>query len=341
MQAIDRGDVQTNRILRLRISSSERLTFSINCSPVLGSGGKYAGVLVSFDDVTQLEKKEIELRQSKQEAETANQAKSEFLANMSHEIRTPMTAILGFTEILKRGYGRNPKDSLRYLDTIHSSGKNLLELINDILDLSKVESGRLEMEAAWAEPHRIIHEVLNVLGIKAHEKGIALRFEAQSALPQQIKTDPARFRQIIVNLVGNAIKFTEQGHVTVTCRFKKSPSGPRMVIDVSDTGIGIPQDKIDTIFDPFTQADSAITRRFGGTGLGLSISRKFAQALGGDITAESRPGEGSTFRVTLATGDLEGVPFLQPEEVVTAAQEYGEREQAALAVPRGARADRG
>ena len=327
VQAIDRGDVQTNRILRLRVSSSERLTFSINCSPVLGSGGKYAGVLVSFDDVTQLEKKEIELRQSKQEAETANQAKSEFLANMSHEIRTPMTAILGFTEILKRGYGKNPKDSLRYLDTIHSSGKNLLELINDILDLSKVESGRLEMEAAWAEPHRIIHEVLNVLGIKAHEKGIALRFEAQSALPQQIKTDPARFRQIIVNLVGNAIKFTEQGHVTVTSRFKKSSSGPRMVIDVSDTGIGIPQDKIDAVFDPFTQADSATTRRFGGTGLGLSISRKFAQALGGDITAESRPGEGSTFRVTLATGDLEGVPFLQPEEVASAAQAVGEREQ--------------
>ena len=326
VQAIERGDVQTNRILRLRVSSSERLTFSINCSPVLGSGGKYAGVLVSFDDVTQLEKKEIELLQSKKEAETANQAKSAFLANMSHEIRTPMTAILGFTEILKRGYGKNPKDSLRYLDTIHSSGKNLLELINDILDLSKVESGRLEMEAAWVEPHRIIHEVLNVLGIKAHEKGIGLRFEAQSALPQQIKTDPARFRQIIVNLVGNAIKFTEQGDVTVNCRFKKSSSGPRMVIDVTDTGIGIPQDKIDSIFDPFTQADTAVTRRFGGTGLGLSISRKFAQALGGDITAESRPGKGSTFRVTLTTGDLEGVPFLQPEEVA-AAQEHGEREQ--------------
>jgi signal transduction histidine kinase/CheY-like chemotaxis protein len=327
VQAIDRGDVQTNRILRLRVSNSERLTFSINCSPVLGSSGKYAGVLVSFDDVTQLEKKEIELLHSKKEAETANQAKSAFLANMSHEIRTPMTAILGFTEILKRGYGRNPKDSLRYLDTIHSSGKNLLELINDILDLSKVESGRLEMEAAWAEPHRIIHEVLNVLGIKAHEKGIALRFEAQSALPQQIKTDPARFRQIIVNLVGNAIKFTEQGHVTVSCRFKKFPSEPLMVIDVVDTGIGISQDKIDAIFDPFTQADSAVTRRFGGTGLGLSISRKFAQALGGDITAESRPGEGSTFRVTVTTGDLEGVPFLRPEEVATVAQEYGEREQ--------------
>ena len=196
VQALERGEAQTKRILRLRLPGIERFTFSINCSPVLGSGGKYAGVLVSFDDVTQLEKKEIELRKSKEEAETANQAKSAFLANMSHEIRTPMTAILGFTEILKRGYGKNMQDSLRYLDTIHASGKNLLDLINDILDLSKVESGRLEMESAWVEPHRIIQEVLQVLGIKAQEKGIALGFKVQSALPQQIQTDPARLRQI-------------------------------------------------------------------------------------------------------------------------------------------------
>ena len=171
--------MQANRIMRLQLKDGERLTFSINCSPVLGSGGKYAGVLVSFDDVTQLEKKEIELRKSKEEAETANQAKSAFLANMSHEIRTPMTAILGFTEILKRGYGQNTKDSLRYLNTIHSSGQNLLELINDILDLSKVESGRLEIEESWVEPHRIIHDVIKVLDIKAQGKGIALHFRPQ------------------------------------------------------------------------------------------------------------------------------------------------------------------
>ena len=318
IQALAAGEVQAARILRLQMSGRERLTFSINASPVLGAQGKYAGVLVSFDDVTELEKKEVELRRSKEEAESANQAKSAFLANMSHEIRTPMTAILGFTEILKRGYDRNRGDSLRYLDTIHSSGHNLLELINDILDLSKVESGRLEIEKAWSEPHRIISDVLQILNIKACEKGLTLNFEAQNDLPQRIMTDPARFRQIVFNLVGNAIKFTDQGEVRVVCRFDASAGNPRLLIDIIDTGIGIAADKQESIFDPFTQADATVTRHFGGTGLGLAISRRFARALGGDITVKSRPEKGSTFRVTLSTGDIDGVALLTPQEVAAA-----------------------
>ena len=196
---------------------------------MLGDGGKYAGVLVSFDDITELEEKEVELLNSKLEAEEANKAKSSFLANMSHEIRTPMNAILGFTEILKRGYVKNENESLKYLNTIHSSGKNLLELINDILDLSKVESGRLEVEKLKVEPYAIIHEVLQMLTVKANEKGMALAFRADGALPKEIETDPARLRQIAFNLIGNSIKFTEEGSVTVTCRYQEI--GHRSTVD--------------------------------------------------------------------------------------------------------------
>jgi len=315
VQSLRQGKVQKDSIIRLQLPDDEFRTFKTNCSPVLGNGGKYAGVLVSFDDITALEKKEVELLNSKMEAEEANKAKSSFLANMSHEIRTPMNAILGFTEILKRGYVKNEKESLRYLNTIHSSGKNLLELINDILDLSKVESGRLEVEKRKVEPYAIIHDVLQMLMVKANEKGLALAFRAEGELPKEIETDPARLRQIAFNLIGNSLKFTEEGSVIVTCRFKKSATGPQLLIDITDTGIGMSEHALKNIFDPFVQADSTVTRRFGGTGLGLAISRRFAQALGGDITVKSKVGKGSTFRVSLATGGLDGVAFLQPEAV--------------------------
>jgi len=323
IQTMEQGQLQTNRMLRLQVSDDEWRTFNVNCAPVLGSAEKCAGVLISFDDVTLLEKKEIELRKSKEEAETANQAKSVFLASMNHEIRTPMNSILGFTEILKRGYAHSKEETRRHLNTIHSSGKNLLALINDILDLSKVESGHVEVEKTWGEPHRIAQEVLQSLKVQADAKGLYLRFNAESALPQKIETDPVRFRQIVFNLVGNAIKFTETGGVTVGLRFEDNRAGPRLIVDINDTGIGIPSDKIESIFDPFTQADTSITRRFGGTGLGLSISRKFARLLGGDIRVSSQPGTGSLFRVIVATGDTTSIPFLQPEEMAVTLDEIG------------------
>jgi len=315
VQSVRQGQNQKDSIIRLQLPDAGFRTFKTNCSPVLGDGGNFAGVLVSFDDITALEEKEVELLNSKLEAEAANKAKSSFLANMSHEIRTPMNAILGFTEILKRGYVKNEKESLRYLNTIHSSGKNLLELINDILDLSKVESGRLEVEKRKVEPYTTIHEVIQMLGVNATEKGITLAFRADGTLPKEIQTDPVRLRQIAFNLIGNAIKFTEKGSVTVTCRCAESTTAPQLIIEITDTGIGMSAEALENIFDTFVQADSSVTRRFGGTGLGLAISRRFAQALGGDITVKSESGKGSTFTVSLATGELDGVTFLQPEEI--------------------------
>ncbi len=316
-QALVSGEAQKNQRIRLTLPDGARLTFMINCSPILGGGGKYVGVLVSFDDVTPLEEAEIELLKSKEEAEAANHAKSAFLANMSHEIRTPMNAILGFTELLKRGYGRDSAESRRHLEIIHSSGKHLMELINDILDLSKVESGRLEVERLRFNPYPVIREVVKVLGVKAGEKGISLDFKVQDDVPETIDGDPGRIRQIVTNLVGNAVKFTERGGVTVTAYAERLAGDKlRFHIDVADTGIGMNPEATDRIFEDFVQADVSVTRRFGGTGLGLSISRKFAHALGGEITVESEPGVGSVFKVTLDAGSAVEVAWVTPEQVL-------------------------
>ncbi len=318
-----KGAVESNGMINLRDSGGGLHTFIVNCAPVFSGGAKPAGVLISLDDVTQLEENKVELGKAKEKAEAANQAKSDFLANMSHDIRTPMNAILGFTELLKRGYGRNEGDGKKYLETIHSSGKHLLDLINDILDLSKIEAGALEVERIDCSPFTIASEVVNVLGVKAREKGVALTFAVKGRIPETIQSDPTCLRRIVTNLVGNAVKFTEKGGVHVDVFFAEKGSTPLVAIDVTDSGIGIAADKLDSMFDPFTQADSSVTRKFGGTGLGLTISRRFARALGGDITVTSQLGKGSTFHVTVETGSLNGVRMLAEKEFATLESKAG------------------
>jgi len=312
--AIEQNAPQRNCMLHLPDSTGAKRTFIVNCSPVAGARGSARGALASFEDVTQLVEKEIELRKSKQVADEANRAKSEFLARMSHEIRTPMNAILGFTDVLRRGYEDSEAERMEFLNTIHSSGQHLLELINDILDLSKIESGKLEIELTRCSVDQIINEVVAVLGIRAADKGVGLTFEWDGPAPETILTDPTRFRQVITNLVGNALKFTEKGAVRLRARLDSSSNRPKLIVDVIDSGIGMTPESLQKIFNPFTQADSSITRRFGGTGLGLSISRQCATALGGDLAVASEYGKGSTFTLTIDAGPIEAIKTFDPRK---------------------------
>lgn len=309
--ALQAGQVQRELHLRLADAAGRERSFLVNCSPVLGSGGKASGVLLSLEDITLLEESRIELRAAKDEADAANRAKSEFLANMSHEIRTPMNAILGFTELLRRGYGKTERESSRYLDTIHQSGRHLLGLINDILDLSKVEAGQLTVEKIACAPHKVVRDALAELGLKAQEKGITLSLRLLTPVPERVQSDPARLRQVVLNLLSNAVKFTERGGVEVVL----ACNGTAYTVEVNDTGIGMEPHQVEAMFDPFTQADASIARRFGGTGLGLAISRRLARALGGDLAGTSRPGVGTSMILSFATGPLEGVRLLDATQV--------------------------
>ncbi|HTO08230.1 MAG TPA: ATP-binding protein [Myxococcota bacterium] len=252
-----------------------------------------------------LERANSDLERARRKAERAAAAKTEFLANMSHEIRTPMTAILGFTDILMEDGGvATATERLEALRTIRRNGAYLLEILNDILDFSKIEANRLEIENLPCSPRRIVSDVAELLRPRAADKGIALKLDLDAQVPERLLSDPVRLRQILLNLIGNAVKFTSAGHVAIRLRFDSLDQ--TLEIDVEDTGIGIAPDVLAQIFEPFRQGDSSMTRRFGGTGLGLAITKRLVERLGGAITATSVVSGGSTFRVRLPAQSAEG-----------------------------------
>jgi signal transduction histidine kinase/CheY-like chemotaxis protein/HPt (histidine-containing phosphotransfer) domain-containing protein len=252
-----------------------------------------------------------QLERGMAEAREASRAKSEFLANMSHEIRTPMTSIIGYADLLLDPE-TTPTERLTHIQTIRRNGEHLLSILNDILDLSKIEAGKMTVENVRCSPSMIIVDVASLMRVRAKEKGLFFEVHYQTPIPETIESDPTRLRQVLMNLVGNAIKFTASGGIRILARCENADSpNPTLTLEVVDTGIGLSDVQLTHLFQPFVQADTSTTRKFGGTGLGLAICRRLAHMLGGDIMIDSSPGRGSSFRLTVAAGALDGVKMFE------------------------------
>lgn len=270
-----------------------------------GHGQLFSGTSI---DITDKVLATQELNRAKLDAEVANESKSTFLANMSHEIRTPLGAILGFAEFLRHP-GQSPEEINDCVETIARNGDHLLNIVNDILDLSKVESGKFELEVQRTSLSDLMNETYLLLRKKAAEKQLTFSMQVVGDLPRFIRTDPTRLKQVLINIIGNAIKFTEYGYVEVSVSLQTQLAGasPLLQIKVKDSGCGLSVENANRLFEPFMQADTTTSRKFGGTGLGLALSRRLARAMSGDLKLQdSVPGQGATFIIWVSTGDVSG-----------------------------------
>jgi PAS domain S-box-containing protein len=298
----------------------EGVPMLVNASVLAGSGGKGGDLVFVARDMresyrllrqaaqAEVEKRKAsELAKARDTAVEASRAKSAFLANMSHEIRTPLTAIMGYVQLLSK-CELGPEKRARCLAGAATSCQVLLRLIEDVLDLSRIEAGKLQLQLGAVDPLEALREVLRALEYSAGKKGLKVEIQESGPVPRSIRTDPVRFRQILINLVGNSLKFTERGKVSVCLRAEPAGGGTQsLCVDVSDTGIGIPAERQGALFESFEQADASVTKRFGGTGLGLALCRRLARAMGGEVLlVRSAPGKGSVFRLS--------IPILAGEE---------------------------
>ncbi len=286
-------------------------TVAINGVPDFDNQGNIRGMVLLSSDVSSLMEAQAELKAATIAADDANRAKSAFLANMSHEIRTPLGAVMGFSELLTNPC-LLPTERANYLAAIKRNGEMLSNIINDILDISKVEAGRLEITSEEVDVAELIGDTMALLNLQASEKAIQLSVFADGPIPQYIHTDPLRLKQILSNVAGNAIKFTDKGHVLIRIRQVAHQNGLRLAFIVTDTGPGITDEQAQRLFAPFSQADASTTRKFGGTGLGLALARRLAQLLGGEVElTSSQAGKGSTFTITIDPGSVSSKLFVK------------------------------
>ncbi|TWT64801.1 CheR family methyltransferase [Allorhodopirellula solitaria] len=301
-QALDDGDTYDCEFRIVRADGETRWLQGVG-EVIQDASGRVVRMYGLNWDSTREHVQAIELRESERIATEASKSKSEFLANMSHEIRTPMTAILGYADLLQDFV--ESEEAKQYLQTIRRNGAYLLDIVNDILDLSKIEAGKLDIEPERFDPCQLVEDVRGIMDVRATERGLKLAVEYDGKLPTTIVSDAKRLKQILINLVGNAVKFTSEGRVNIRVRLD---SEERLLhIEVSDTGIGMTAQQQECLFLPFSQGDASVSRHFGGTGLGLAISQRLAAMLGGEIGVSSTVGVGSTFFVRVATGDLTDV----------------------------------